>query len=549
MTQGHAGGSGPARGSSAVEQALLHAGDGVLMLDTDWRITYLNVAGGRFLRLDLDEALGQVLWDLYPEAVHGAFKHAYDRALAEGRPVAVEAWSDVVGAWFEARAHPHAGGLTVFFTDCTQRRLDEEERGRLVARLQRALDRSGTLLDLSRRLGRAPSVADVAASVTDVLGPAVDASFCGIALVDRPAGRVRYVSLYPLPASTGQEWAEFPLALDAPPAVAARTGRALFHGDRAAAVEEFPDLGRHMDEAGAAALAHLPLTTTTATLGTLAVTWARPHELDTEDRAFLTTAAGIAAQAIERALLAEEQRRVLRRVQESLLPRTLPQAPVGTAAVYRPAGQVAVVGGDWYDAFTVPDGSVLLVVGDVTGHGVEAASTMAQLRHACRIFAHEDPEPGSVLSRLNALAAGGAELATAACVRAAVDGRALRWALAGHPSPLHLPSGRPLDPDHRRTGPMLGLAPGTTYRTHDAVLEDDGALLLFTDGLVERRGASLEAGVDAVRAYAGELVRAAAEGRADTALADVVDAVVHPAERRDDICALLAFGAPGAAAG
>ncbi|MBC7290337.1 MAG: SpoIIE family protein phosphatase [Actinotalea sp.] len=531
-----------------MEQALLHAGDGVLMLDPDWRISYLNVAGGRFLRLDPTEALGRVLWDLYPEAEHGTFKEAYERALADGRPVAVEGWSEVVGAWFEARAHPYAGGLTVFFTDCTQRKLDEEERAGLVARLRLALDRSGTLLELSRRLGRAASVADVAASVTEVLGPAVGAGFCGIALVDRPAARVRYVSLYPLPESTGQEWAEFPLGLDAPPAVAARTGRALFHPDRAAAVAEFPDLGRHMDEAGAAALAHLPLTTPTATLGTLAVTWDRPHVLDAEDQAFLTTAAGIAAQAIERALLAEEQRRVLRHVQESLLPQSLPQSPVGTAAVYRPAGQVAVVGGDWYDAFTVPDGSVLLVVGDVTGHGVEAASTMARFRHACRIFAHEDPEPGAVLSRLNALVSGGTELATVACVRAAPDGRSLRYALAGHPSPLHLPSGRALDPGHRRTGPMLGLDPEAAYLTHDAAMEPDGALLLFTDGLVERRGVSLEEGIDLVRSYAAELVGAAAQGRAGTALAEVVDAVMLPEERRDDICALLAFGAPTAPA-
>ncbi|EYR62796.1 hypothetical protein N866_05310 [Actinotalea ferrariae CF5-4] len=543
-------GADPSAPGPDVDRALLHAGDGVLMLDRDWCITYLNLAGGRFLRLDPARAVGRVLWDLYPLTEHQAFRDAYEQALLEARPTTIEAWSDVVGAWFEARAHPHDGGLTIFFTDCTERRRQGEVRAQLVSRLQGALARSGTLLELSRRLGRAATVDDVAACVTDVLGPAVGASFCGIALVIRAEARVRYVSLYPLPHGTSEAWAEFPLTLDAPPAVAARTGQPLFHPDRAAAVAQFPDLGPHMDVAGAAALAHLPLTATATTLGTLAVTWPEPQVLDAEQQGFLTTAAGLAAQALERALLAEEQTRVLRHVQESLLPQTLPQSPVGVAAVYRPAGEVGVIGGDWYDAFALPDGSVLLVVGDVTGHGVEAASAMAQLRYACRIFAREEPDPGTVLTRLNALVneGGGTEFATAACVQVAADGTSLRFALAGHPSPLLLPSGHPLDPGHRRTGPMLGLEADATYRSHAASLGRGEALLLFTDGLVERRDASIDDGVDRVRAHAGALVRAAAEGRAQAALAEVVDLVMSPTARRDDICALLAFAVPGPAA-
>jgi hypothetical protein len=528
-----------------VERALLHAGDGVLMLDRDWCISYLNLAGGRFLRLDPDEAVGRVLWDLYPQAEHAAFREAYEAALVEGRPTTVEAWSEVVGAWFEARAHPHEGGLTILFTDCTDRRRQETRHAELVSRLQKALDRSSTLLELSRRLGRSATVEDVAASVTDVLGPAVGANFCGIALLDRDLARVRYVSLYPLPERTSEAWAEFPLLLDAPPAVAARTGEPLFHPDRAAAVAQFPDLGPHMDVAGAAALAHLPLTATSATLGTLAVTWSAPQALDAEERGFLTTAAGLAAQALERALLAEEQIRVLRHVQESLLPQSLPQTPVGTAAVYRPAGQVGVVGGDWYDAFTLPDGSVLLVVGDVTGHGVEAASAMAQLRYACRFFARDEPDPAAVLTRLNGLIGegGGTEFATAACVLVAPDGTSVRFALAGHPSPMVLPGGHRLDPGHRRTGPMLGLHATARYVSHAAVLEPGEALLLFTDGLVERRDASLDEGVARVRSHAETLVRGAAAGDAQRVLAEVVDLVMSPTDRRDDICALLAFPA------
>ena len=120
-------------------------------------------------------------------------------------------------------------------------------------------------------------------------------------------------------------------------------------------------------------------------------------------------------------------------------PATLPEGPgFRLAARYLPADQPAMVGGDWYDAFCLPDESVALVVGDVVGHDLEAAATMGQMRNALRAYAFADGPPASVLGHLNRLADGldDGGLATAAFGLLDVAGRTFRWAGAGHPPPL-----------------------------------------------------------------------------------------------------------------
>ncbi|GIF15494.1 PP2C family protein-serine/threonine phosphatase [Actinoplanes teichomyceticus] len=204
------------------------------------------------------------------------------------------------------------------------------------------------------------------------------------------------------------------------------------------------------------------------------------------------------------------------RLQEIILP--IPDEPIvlpglRAAVRYLPAGQETMVGGDWYHAGALRDGSVLLAVGDVAGHGTQAASNMAQLRHALRALTVVDSDPATLLRHLNRLTCElerqTPELAvTAVIARFDPYRRELVWAQAGHPPPLLCRNGRTA-PLVRPAGPMLGVVEDARYAAAVTDLLPGDVLLLYTDGLVEHRGQSLDAGLDAVIATVDEAVRAA----------------------------------------
>ncbi|GIF03782.1 hypothetical protein Asi03nite_13200 [Actinoplanes siamensis] len=204
------------------------------------------------------------------------------------------------------------------------------------------------------------------------------------------------------------------------------------------------------------------------------------------------------------------------RLQQIILP--IPDEPIElpglkAAVRYLPAGQETMVGGDWFHAAALRDGTVLLAVGDVAGHGTQAASNMAQLRHALRALTVVDSDPGILLGHLNRLTCElereSPELAATA-VLARFDPRRqqLVWAQAGHPPPLLCRDGR-TTPLARPGGPMLGVVEDARYTAAVAEFRPGDVLLLYTDGLVEHRGQSLDTGLDAVIAAVDDAVRAA----------------------------------------
>jgi serine phosphatase RsbU (regulator of sigma subunit) len=187
-------------------------------------------------------------------------------------------------------------------------------------------------------------------------------------------------------------------------------------------------------------------------------------------------------------------------LQRALLPDHLPSAGgCAFSAAYRPASDEAEVGGDWYDAFELPGGRLGIVVGDVAGRSIPAASAMGQLRTVTRTLALGDDgrrPPGEALTRFNRmqLATGDDELFTV--VYAIVDPgeRTISWAAAGHPPPLIRTR------DGRATyleggGGLTGIK-DSDYPTNREQLQSGDALVLYTDGLVERRGESLDAGLE-----------------------------------------------------
>jgi serine phosphatase RsbU (regulator of sigma subunit) len=199
-----------------------------------------------------------------------------------------------------------------------------------------------------------------------------------------------------------------------------------------------------------------------------------------------------------------EQRGIAQSLQHALLPETLPALDgLAASALYVPATSGIDVGGDWYDVVPIDDRSVLLIVGDVSGHGLRAATTMASLRYAALAYAAEDPEPASLLARLSDFAnrVEHAYFATVLCARIDVAGNALTLASAGHLAPMLLDE-RGASYIEVEAGVPIGVAREVPYESVTVEVAPRSTLVAFTDGLVERRGEALDAGLARLRRVA-----------------------------------------------
>ena len=210
----------------------------------------------------------------------------------------------------------------------------------------------------------------------------------------------------------------------------------------------------------------------------------------------------------------ERERRIAATLQRTLLPQRLPRiAGVELAARYVPAASEAGVGGDWYDAVELPGGRLALAMGDVAGKGLAAAASVGQLRSGLRAYALEHGDPGTVLDRLEAailLEEGeDSDLTTLVLAVVDVEARSVHWASAGHPPPLLVDGeGGARWLEQARTAPVGAGAPGRRLSA-ETTLPDDATLVLYTDGLIERRDSPLQAGLERLRVAAAD---AAADG-------------------------------------
>lgn len=247
----------------------------------------------------------------------------------------------------------------------------------------------------------------------------------------------------------------------------------------------------------------VPLLLEGSVLGTLIVGTLFHRAFTPADASLLQVAADRAALAIERARLFDREHRIAQQLQRALLPERLPSVPgLRLAARYLPGGAGTEVGGDWYDALALPGGRLALVMGDVAGRGVSAAATMGQLRSALRAYALVDPDPGDVLAKLNSfqLQLGMDSMATVVLIVLDPGGQTVRYASAGHPPPIVLPpEGDPIYLDEARSVP-LGALDDASFAVAEAKLPPGSTVVLYTDGLVERRGQSLEEGFDRLKA-------------------------------------------------
>jgi PAS domain S-box-containing protein len=282
------------------------------------------------------------------------------------------------------------------------------------------------------------------------------------------------------------------------------TGRIAASGKPAvisAAAGAVEPLEPFLREAGIGSLMGVPLRIEGRTIGVLHVGTKRSREFSSGDTSLLQLAADRAALAIEHARSYERERGVVETLQRSLIPEQLPRLPgLEMAARYQPGGPRADVGGDWYDAIALEGGQVGLAMGDVVGHGLEAASLMGQLRNALRAYALEEHPPGIVVEKLDTLVQSleQGRMATLLYLVVDADLTRIRFASAGHLPPLVVPpDGNAYYVEEAASVP-LGVMPGG-YDEATLEIEPGTTLVLYTDGLVEERGEPIDDGLERMR--------------------------------------------------
>ncbi len=262
------------------------------------------------------------------------------------------------------------------------------------------------------------------------------------------------------------------------------------------------------------------------------------RHFDEDDVALLQLAADRAALAIDNAHISEH-RAVTEIMQRTLLPDALPQIPgMRFSAKYLPAGSGIKVGGDWYDVFQLANGRVAFVIGDVVGRGVLAASVMAEIRTALRAYMLQGHKLAEVIRMLNELlvSMGRSRGATLSIFELDPEAEELEAVNAGHLPPLLIePDGhaRLLEQTH---GLPVGVCIGRDYQACRYPFPTGSRLLLYTDGLIERREESIDEGLGRLT-----VVAQVAAGRTDSSFADrVYRALIDETPLEDDV-ALLAI--------
>ncbi|MET9788431.1 SpoIIE family protein phosphatase [Streptomyces canus] len=320
------------------------------------------------------------------------------------------------------------------------------------------------------------------------------------------------------------------------------TGRPLFFDSMEQLTATYPGIPLDATEG---ARAFLPLIASGRAVGSCILGFDRPRSFSTEERTVLTALAGLIAHAMEKAQRYESETALARGLQQALLPRRLAAHPqLETTGRYLPGTAGMEVGGDWYDVVESGDG-LALVIGDVQGHGVQAAATMGQLRSAVRAFALGDRPPDEVMSSTNHLLIDLDPGLFASCCYIRLDPATgvARAARAGHPPPLlRSPDGRTRVLD-LPGGVVLGVAPKARYPVTELRMEPGAILALYTDGLVERPGSDIDEGITALRVALAKAGAPAARpgGRFLAGVADRLTATArHALDRPDDIALLLA---------
>jgi serine phosphatase RsbU (regulator of sigma subunit) len=463
--------------------------------------------------------------------------------LVIGAPKPLSSW------FFENLRWMVAGGgslLALLLALLVERLVRQRELATLGA------DRLRRLQGVAAALGTVGSPADVRAVAMRLAVPALGASAGSLALVDDGGATMTVVGSAGYGEEALAELRHVPLESATPLAEAARSGEMVLVPDLVAWLERAEAVG-FVPSASAVAL---PLAVKGKRIGAIGLSFERHQDFDAPQVAFFEAMIGHIASALERARLLEEalslldeRTTVAEGLQSSLLPPALPDLGRARLAVrYHPEGSAIQVGGDFYDAFPLGPRRWLLAVGDVEGRGVEAAAVTGLVRHSLRSLMLTGTTPSEALAHVNELLlaqwtgargtpGGGRLCSVAAAVLEAGDERAvLRLALAGHPQPLLVAgdgSARPVG----ELGSVLGADGRAAFADCEIELAAGQAIVLYTDGVTERRHGGRFFGEEGIVAAVADVHPGDAEGLVRSIEQAVRD--FAPGELTDDVVILV----------
>jgi PAS domain S-box-containing protein len=428
-------------------------------------------------------------------------------------------------------------------TDVTGQREAEEMRGRLTEQLSAAALRTARLQQATSMLAEALTTEQVVEVITEVGRSAIGADRSVVALLDPERLRLRTVTPGGMPDGPGAPSGDIPLDTPSVMTAAILARRPVLVESPESLRRQFDgvtDVDLFLQHSDERAWVGLPLIAAGAPLGALRFSFTRPRQITEEERVFLEALAGQCALAMERASLFEREHTTAETLQRSLLPDRLPVVPgIVLEASYMPVTRNMEIGGDWYDAFRLPDGKLAVAAGDVMGKGLTAAAGMGRVRNALRALALTDPRPAAVLAGLDRLFVA-TELEEQVTTVAYLvvdpetgDGMAGN---AGHLPPLLLSRDAPPRLDPTEAGTPLGWAsPRQQYAFR---LPPGNTAVLYSDGLVENRKRGLDTGLDELVAVAAQAPAEVVEDPARL-LGYLVERMLTGYEQDDDVTVLV----------
>ncbi|MEU8706453.1 SpoIIE family protein phosphatase [Streptomyces sp. NPDC048565] len=505
---------------------------GSCSLAIDGTVTFLNDGAADLLGVPADEVLGTLPWVSLPWLDNPTVEDHYRAAVISRQRTSFNVLRPP-DQWLSFHLFPNATGISVRIVPTTRPGPKDIPTPSLPAASSVPSRATALyhLMHLAATLTEAVGTQDVIELIGDQLMPAFRIQT--LVVMTAVEGRLRVEGRRGTRPSLMDRFDGAPLTSPTPATHGLTTGIPDFYSSVTELKRAYPSAGL---DATVAACAVLPLVVSGHPVGALALAYDRPHRFDLDERALLTSIAGLLAQALDRARLYDAKDRLAHSLQAHLLPHSLPPvAGLDVAARYLPSTRGMGIGGDFYDLIRLDDTTAAATIGDVQGHNENAAALMGQVRTA--VHASAGAPPDEVLARTNRLLTDLDPGLFTSCLYAHIDlaRHTVRLATAGHPAPLlRHPDGQTEVLD-LPPGLLLGIDPASRYPTAEVPLPPGAVLALYTDGLVEAPGVDID---DAATELASHLALALDQG-----MESVADALVRYAKRAtpgtDDIALLL----------